>query len=157
MAGRGPAPAETRRRSNAPARGEWVDLPPLEKRVLPKLPAAPPLIVRQKDKPPRVVKKPWSPRTKAAWEAWARDPVTAQYGPAEIAAVIELAYVMEDYVRGIGMPNEVRLRMDGLGLSPKGKRDLRWRVTGAISEAPTPGRSRAGSSSSRRSRLSIVR
>lgn len=128
MGGHGPPPAETRRRRNAPARGEWVDLPPLEKRVLPKLPAA-----------------------------WARDPVTAQYGPAELAAVIELAYVMEDYIRGIGRPNEVRLRMDGLGLSPKGKRDLRWRVDGAVPERPTPERLHPGLSSSRRARLSIVK
>jgi hypothetical protein len=48
MAGRGPAPAENRRRANVPARGDWVDLAPLEQRVLPELPESPPLIVKAK-------------------------------------------------------------------------------------------------------------
>jgi hypothetical protein len=50
------------------------------------------------------------------------------FGPAEVSACLELAFVMEDYVRGGGeKSSEVRLRMDALGLSAKGKRDLRWR------------------------------
>jgi hypothetical protein len=124
--------------------------------VLPEqLPAPPDLIVRVKGKSPRRVKRPWSARTLAAWEAWAADPVTGEYGPAEIAAAVELAYVMEDFVRGIERPNEVRLRMDGLGLTPKGKRDLRWRVAAVESEQLT--RPRMPSSSRRRSRLSVVK
>lgn len=157
MAGRGPAPAESRRRRNEPARGEWVDLEPLEQRVLPELPDAPPLIIRVRGEAPREVKQDWSARTKAAWEAWARDPVSAMFGPAELAAVIELAYVMEDFVRGIERPNEVRLRMDGLGLSLKGKRDLRYRVAEPAPEPAKPSRGRATSSSRRRSRLSVVK
>lgn len=158
MAGRGPAPQEVRRRRNEPARGEWSDLAPLEKRVLPKhLPTAPPLIIRHKDGPSELLEGHWSERTLAAWEAWARDPATGQYGPAEVAAAVELAYVMEDFVRaGTRGANEVRLRMDGLGLTPKGKRDLRWRASTEPPEDVRPTRSRTPSSK-RRSRLSVVK
>lgn len=135
MAGRGPAPKqpEQRRRTNAPARGEWVDLPPVPKsakdRALPALPKRPTHIGG------------WSTRTRAIWAAWREDPATTQYGPAEVAAAVELAWLFEEYVReSTGkLASEVRQRMDGLGLTPKGKRDLRWRVPGvdvAVTEAP---------------------
>jgi hypothetical protein len=106
MAGRGPAPkpAGQRRRRNQPLRGEWVDLEPLGKPVLP------------------AADRAWPDFVKALWNAWRQDPVTSQYGPADLAAVRELA---RQYVELA--PNEQRLRMDGLGLTPKGKRDLRWR------------------------------
>ena len=118
MAGKGPPPKDpgARRRGQTPGRGEWVDLPPLEHTVLPELPA----FFRGRAK--------WSARTLAAWDAWRQDSATGQYGPADIAAAVELAYVMEAAVRGEEKPAEVRLRMDGLGLSPKGRRDLRWRT-----------------------------
>src|SRR4051812_49436060 len=98
MAGRGPAPKprEQRRNRSKPQRGEWVDLEPLEKPVLP------------------AADRSWSLAVKALWLAWRSDPVTSQYGPADLAAVRELARQYEDL-----KPNEQRLRMDGLGLTPK--------------------------------------
>lgn len=118
MPGRGPAPVDPsrRRRRNVPARGEWVDLPEVWERRLGELPGPP---------------ERWSARTRAAWEAWACDPATTQYGPSDLAAVEMLAWVMEESVQGRVKPSEVRLWMDGLGLTPKGKRDLRWRVAAA--------------------------
>lgn len=65
------------------------------------------------------------------WKGWQRDPATTQYGPGTIALAIQLAWLFEDYVRGEEKFSEVRLVMDGLGLTEKGKRDLRWKV-------PTP-------------------
>lgn len=111
MAGRGPAPKAPgeRRRYNQPARSEWIDLEPLEKPVLP--PA-----MRQ-----------WAAHVQLLWKAWRNDPVTSQYGPADLAAVFELARRYDDL-----QPNEQRLRMDGLGLTPKGKRDLRWRTPAEV-------------------------
>ena len=119
MAGRGPAPKpkEQRRNKSAPQRGEWVDLVPLTEPVLPELPDWPSDSGRC-----------WHPRTLATWSAWRDDPATSQYGPAEIAAAVELAYVHDAFVRGDEKAAEVRLRMDGLGLTSKGKRDLRWRT-----------------------------
>jgi hypothetical protein len=86
MAGRGPAPKpkDQRRRRNAPARGEWVDLPPVDEPVLPELP-----------KRPRGTGR-WHPRTVALWEAWRQDPATTQFGPAEVAAAVELAFLHHD-------------------------------------------------------------
>lgn len=111
MAGRGPAPkpAGQRRRYNQPARSEWVDLEPLAKPVLP------------------IADRRWSASAKTMWSAWRQDPVTTQYGPADIAAIKELARQYEALP-----PNEQRLRMDGLGLTPKGKRDLRWRTPAEV-------------------------
>jgi hypothetical protein len=118
MAGMGPAPKDPaqRRRRNAPARGEWVHLKPLAKPVLPTLPKR------------GQYEGPWSARTRDAWAAWRQDPVTGTYSSADIAAAVELAWLFEAAVHGKEKTSEVRLRMDGLGLTPKGKRDLRLRL-----------------------------
>jgi hypothetical protein len=118
MAGRGPAPKpkDQRRRRNTPARGEWVDLPAVDEPLLPELPKR----VRGTGR--------WHPRTVALWEAWRQDPATTQFGPAEVAGAVELAFLHHDACLGAEKMSEVRQRMDGLGLSAKGKRDLRWRA-----------------------------
>lgn len=79
----------------------------------------------------------WSSRTKAAWAAWRKDPATAMYGPAEIQLATDLAYVYEQWVLEptAALAAEIRQRQDGLGLSPKGKQDRRWRVTAPVDEA----------------------
>lgn len=100
-----------------------MDLGPLEAPVLGKLPAG-----------------VWHSRTEALWSAWREDPATGMYGPAELAAVLELAYLTDEFVSG-GHPDlkfqrvtpaELRQRMDGLGLTAKGKRDLRWRTVAEV-------------------------
>jgi hypothetical protein len=106
-----------RRRRNAPALGEWIELPAsVEKPVLPPL--------------PRRSKGRWSARTRATWNAWRRDPPTTQYTPADVWYAIDTAYLLEQaHTRGTAaLFAQVRIRMDGLGLTPKGKRYLRWRV-----------------------------
>jgi hypothetical protein len=57
------------------------------------------------------------------WEAWMWSPETLTYGVADIAYICELGH---KYARL--QPGEQRLRMDALGLTPKGKRDLRLRT-----------------------------
>lgn len=120
MAGQGPAPkdAAQRRRRNAPARGEWVDLPSVKKPILPTL--------KQIDG-----KRKWSPQLKMLWEHWRKDPATTQYGPAEIALAKHLAFVYDDLAQAykLSTSSEVRLILDTLGLTPKGKRDNRWRIS----------------------------
>jgi hypothetical protein len=140
MAGRGPAPKQEgqRRRRNVPERGEWVDLEPLSEPVLPELDSG----------------HEWHPRTRSLWEAWRADPASGMFGPAEVASAVELAWLMDEFASG-GDPDrkvqrvtaaELRLRMDGLGLTAKGKRDLRWRSTGEVeatgagSAGPAPAR-----------------
>ena len=129
----GPAPKQPsqRRRRNAPAGGEWIELPStVEKPILPPL--------------PRRSKGRWSARTRQTWDAWRRDPATAQYGPADVHYALDTIRLQEECARGRhSLAGEIRLRMDGLGLTPKGKRNLRWRVAepGEIVELPA-GRAR---------------
>jgi hypothetical protein len=118
----GPAPIDParRRRRNAPGRGEWTDLPHLDVPVLPALPRG-----------------RWHPRTRRLWSAWCADPVTGTYGPADVAAAVELAYLVDHVAHGRErLWPEARLRMDGLGLTPKGRRDLRLRAP--TEPAPKP-------------------
>ncbi len=140
MAGHGPAPAEKRRRRNEPARGEWVDLPPLEGPILPELPE---------------IEGGWRIDTLAAWEAWRSDPVTSQYSPADIAYALDTIKLHQ--VMTAQSASEVRLRMDALGLTPKGKRDLRWRVTEEAEPLRTPAQSSRKVGGERRGRLSLVK
>lgn len=119
MAGNGPAPkmASQRRRTNKPARGEWIDLPELDGPILPDLPE------RSEDE------GGWSERTRRAWEAWQIDRATTQFTASEIALITEVAYLWEAMARGdTKLAPEIRLRLNELGLTPKGKKDLRWRV-----------------------------
>src|SRR3954452_10269234 len=72
--GRGPAPKDPsqRRRYNQPARSEWVELKPLERPVLPH------------------AGRGWGVNARRAWRAWSMDPVTTQWGPADVFAAQEL-------------------------------------------------------------------
>lgn len=90
-------------------RGEWVDLEPLAKPVLQELPDG-----------------EWAENTMAAWDAWRRDPVSAQWSPSDVAYALDTIRLHNEMKPSSA--SEVRLRMDALGLTPKGKRDLRWRI-----------------------------
>jgi hypothetical protein len=114
VAGRGPAPKQGRRRRNAPLRGDWVDLAPLEQPVLGELPELPGEV--------------WREPTVAVWEAWRSDPVSAQWSAADVAFALDTITLHNAMTASSA--SEVRLRMDALGLTPKGKRDLRWRLVG---------------------------
>lgn len=148
MAGRGPAPKapEDRRNKTSPQRGEWVTLQPLSEPVLPA-------------QLPKRAKGAggWSARTKRLYSGWRQDPVTATYGENEKAAVVELAFLQEELARGeLKLAAEVRQRLDGLGLTMKGKRDLRFRVAEPdTEEAPKPPARRRASA--RRAHLQAVR
>lgn len=148
MAGNGPAPKDraARRNHHEPARGEWINLRPLEKPVLPALPK------RAKGE------GPWPAATKAAWAAWRQDPVTSQYSVSDIAYAIDTIRLHAEMTPSTA--NEVRLRMDALGLTPKGKRDNRWRIVADEDEAPRADEQRPTSAprraDKRRARLTVV-
>jgi hypothetical protein len=88
------------------------------------------------------------------WAAWRADPVTGQYSPADVAYALDTIMLYDGLTSANGA-NEVRLRMDGLGLTPKGKRDLRWRIAAESAPASSSRRARARSGA-RRARLSVV-
>ena len=157
MPGVGPPPKDPsqRRRRNAPQRGEWEDI------AAPAKPVVPPLS--------RIGKAPeggWPARTRALWDEIRKDPATTVWGPSEQAAAVELAYLHAEWcVYGpASMAGEIRLRSDGLGLTLKGKRDLRLRVVDRVPDAaPAPrGRTRrssgaaAGTAATRHEHLRVV-
>lgn len=142
MAGHGPAPKDPAQRRNhhPPQRGDWMDLLPLEVPVLAVLPELAP------------EGEDWRDLTRLTWEAWREDPVTAMWSPADHAYALD-TIVLHNTMTATSA-NEVRLRMDGLGLTPKGKRDHRWRVAEPMAAAPA--RKRPAAASGRRARLSVV-
>ena len=118
MAGHGPAPkdASERRNRSVKGRGEWIDLPAENTNPAPPMPAP-------------VPDGGWLPGTKQAWASWWRDPVSLLWGPADVEALRQLAYLTHEFDAGnVRVAPEMRLRLDGLGLTQKGRRDLRWRV-----------------------------
>lgn len=105
MAGRPLKPPEQRRRYNQPSRGEWIDLP------------------ERLDEP---VLREWDDRftiSPGLWAAWRRDAVGSQYTDADIGGLEHLAVTWEE--RSFADRDR---QMDKFGLTPKGRRDLRWRT-----------------------------
>jgi hypothetical protein len=149
MAAPTPKPPEERRNKAAPRRGEWIDLPAVGdfKKVLPKLPAKMP------------EGEAWPKQTKEAWEAWQADPTTTQYSPSDInfaqQTILIHAYFTWEPKK---WASELRDRMDRLGLTPKGKRDLRYRLPQYVEalDAGEAKRKRAKSGGAQRARLSLV-
>ena len=137
MGGQGFAPKSPDQRRNrvAPARGEWVDIAPRDGEI-PPLPDG-----------------DWHPRAARSWALWWSDPAASQWTQAQEAEVVELLALTDDFWRGAtARANEMRLRADGLGLTQKGKRDLRWRVIvpeAAQVDQPKP-------AAARRARLKVV-
>ena len=62
-------------------------------------------------------------RVAADVAGWRSSPVTSQYGPEDIEAIVYLGQRFEE----LDEPSRFAM-MDRLGLTPKGKRDLRWRT-----------------------------
>lgn len=139
MAGNGPAPKppEERRNTRAPQRGEWKDLYPLDAPILPELPEG-----------------DWPPTTVSTWAAWRSDPVTIEYSPADIAYALDTIRIHA--VMSPSSASEVRLRADSLGLTPKGKRDLRWRIVDERPEDQVKAPVLAKSKDEQRARLSVA-
>jgi hypothetical protein len=106
----GPAPKlpENRRNRNPKERGEWVDLEPLEAPILPEY-------------------EPTFQMPQRMWNAWRQDPITSQYGESDIASAVWLAEEFRDLP-----PAQCVSLMDKLGMTPYGKRNLRWRTPNEV-------------------------
>lgn len=101
MAGRGPAPKKHNQRGT----DNWTRLEPLDEPVLSELTGN------------------HTPLAKLHWDAWRLDPVTATWTATEIALAHHLVELIDS--DPVGKAPEIRLRIDGLALSPKGRRDAR--------------------------------
>jgi hypothetical protein len=120
-------PSERRNRTK-PARGEWIDLPDsiLDKPVLPLVPPM---------KRPMV---PWRREAIAKWQQWRLDPVTTYWTQGDISFALS-TLELYDCPGSEWTVNaaEIRLREDRLALSPKGKRDLRFRIGFGVGKEAT--------------------
>src|SRR5262252_9408504 len=113
----GPAPKDPkqRRRSNPPVRGEWIDLD--EPRLAE--PAQPALSVVAEW-------RSWDDDACRRWDTWRHDPAATFWTDGDVEYALETLVVYEaDPVPWA----EISRRRDRLGLTPKGKRDLRYRIT----------------------------
>lgn len=111
MAGRGPAPKRTNQRGT----DNWTRLAPLTKAILPSLTDLLGSAPTDSGKWPRL--------TQMLWNAWREDPVTATWTATEIALAGDtICLHAQDPV---GKASEIRIRIDTLALSPKGRRDAR--------------------------------
>jgi hypothetical protein len=125
----GPPPKapQARRRRNTPAGGEWIDLYPLEEPVLPELPGG-----------------EWDEDVRELWEAWRKDPATSRYTPADTAFALDTARIYQSLKPlNASAATMLQRRADALGLTPKGKRNLRWRVVEHNADATRPRAPRA--------------
>lgn len=131
MAGRGPAPSANRQRRNKPMRGDWIVLEPLARPVVPAL---------DEFEPPSGWEC-WPTATRMLWDAWREDPVTQTWNASDRAFAVDTIYLHA--AASTAKANELRLRMESLGLTPKGRRDLRFLLPdetppeGDVAEAPT--------------------
>jgi hypothetical protein len=94
-----------------PARGEWIDLAPLQKPILDPYPVA----WFRRDVRDAAIHK-WM------WDLWREDPVTSQWSPGDHALALELG------ANYYAIKPELRFKMQtALGLNASGRRSLRWR------------------------------
>ena len=123
MAGRGPAPKINRQRRGQPTHGEYVRLEPLGDPILPALDEL-------------VPDQSWPAVTRMLWEAWRESPVTKLWAAEDVALAADTILLhAEDPV---GKASEIRIRIDNLALSPKGRRDARLLLPEEEAPAETP-------------------
>lgn len=123
MSGNGPPPKKNRQRRGAPVRGDWQTLEELKAPVLPELDTLP---------IPDECEGSWPYTSRTYWEAWRNSPVTAILSEDDIALAIDTilhysrttTFTKKD--GGVPLPaSEFRIRMESLGLTPKGRWDSR--------------------------------
>src|SRR5512137_1657389 len=111
MAGRGPAPKTNRRnKADVPIRGEWQPVPAIGWQHGPV------------PRPPNGLLK----ASRDAWEVWMASWFAAHWSPEDLPG-LETVILLFDQVRRGEYPrvSELRLHMDGYGITPKGQQDRR--------------------------------
>ena len=124
MAGKGPAPKHPhlRARANVPERGDWqvLDREPFKK--------PPPL-------PRPYPRGGWSAKAKGAWQRWWASPMAPMWDEGDYELVDILLKMVHDWWEDptTTQATQMRLTMDTLGLTVKGRQDRHWWLPG---EAP---------------------
>lgn len=119
----GPAPShkDQRRRRNRPVSGEWVVLPKEHDREVPEL--------------PKIAGHRWKKSTRDWWIGIWKSPMGSQWQDADIEGLAQLAFFKQLHDATDRLDEKLKLadrmekRMNLYGLTPKGRRDLRWVVT----------------------------
>lgn len=112
--GQGPAPRQNRQRKQTPQLGDWVRLAPMAEPVIPEL--------DEFESPDPDL--PWPLRTRILWASWREDPVTQTWNAGDLAFAVDAIYLHG--TSADAKASEIRIRMESLGLTPKGRRDGRW-------------------------------
>lgn len=127
MPGPAPKPPEQRRRRTVPTTGEWIDIirPRLDK------PSQLPLSKLKFAKDIR-----WSAENRERWRMWCLDPVSEYWTEGDLSLAIETLRIYHE-MAFVDLPfPEIARRMERLGLTPTGKRTLRFRIRFASTEEP---------------------
>lgn len=147
MAAGGNAPRHGRSRGKKPARGDWVQLEPLDHPVL--------IPLEDIDLPMLCEEGGWPYTARKYWESWRVSPVTAKWTEDDIALAIDTISQFAATTRMTkgsgGVPlaaSEMRLRMESLGLTPEGRR--KGRLLLPEEDTPEEAESDSGNGSSER-------
>lgn len=113
---RGPLPKpEHARRRRTPPVHDWTELPDPYSGPIPTLPSG----------------GDWTTHTRRWWNRIWRTRAASMWTPEDRPALEELALLRQAFWQGghQALAGEIRLRSDALGLTPRGRQQLRWRVT----------------------------
>jgi len=113
MPGPPPKLPSNRRRRNPPAGGEWTMLgdPPSKRPALPR----------------PYPKGGWSPAAKTAWKSWWSSPVASMWDPSDHDTVEMLLRLIHNWdPPTASQATAIQRFKNGLGLTPAGRRQLRW-------------------------------
>lgn len=122
------APKQNRVRRGIPERGDWVTLEPLAGPVIPEL---------DELDIPELCDGQWPPTSRLYWEAWRESPVTVKWELDDLALAVDTVTqhaICAAGGRGIAH-SEMRLRMESLGLTAKGRIDRRFRLPDEVDDA----------------------
>lgn len=107
----GPAPKESRRRRNAPARGEYQ----------------PPTGVGWQHGPVPAPPERLLKASRDAWATWMGAWFASHWTPDDLPGLRTVIRLYDQVERGeFVRVSELRLHMDGYGITPKGQQDRRW-------------------------------
>lgn len=121
MPGPAPKPKEQRVNRNRKLSGDWVVLPREHERTTPKIPP---------------LQAEWRKHTKDWWKTIWASPMASQWQDADVYGLAELALLREKMLDGeLSVTAQVTAKADKFGLTPKGRKDLRWVITDEDAES----------------------